>query len=440
MSQLVATTAMSGMRAVGSHADRSLFRVQSLLDREFGDGLTFTLADPVPRRDGAGIDWYTETEEKLTRLTTVDPDLAALHRQRLRRELADIAEKAAEYETRNEAVWISTASALRSAASHPGDNYVWIAGDPSSLRPKMIITGWGYEIYVPTHGVSGIVAPIQDVDFGQKAAVDNTPGDGPELAPSEPPIRLRRRPSWGTARLGLLLPLLLWLLAISLALAIGWRLIPACGIRLPGGGEIYGFGGGEFCKQLGNPAFDAGKAQNRGLKTELAGLEQKLRDFIATCTPTPDPPSEEQQASDAARDAAKEALDEKGIKQNSDETTLTLIWHTKNDLDIQAICPNGDVVRIREAMCNGKVDFDDNGSGSGPAPLIDDPVEHLTWKTANMMPGTYKVLVVHFGNSSRSVPSDFTAILQQGDVYKEAKGRSIYKDAEPMEVMQFEVP
>lgn len=443
MSQLISTTAMSGMRAIGAHADRSLVRVQSLLDREFKGGLSFALADPVPRHDGAGIDWYVETEEKLTRLTNLDSDPASIHRQRLRDDFARLAEKAAEYETRKETVWISTASALRSAATYPGEDYVWVAGDPSSPLSKVVITGWGYEAYTPTHGVSGIVARMQTASIGADASNgtdERSPAAEPDLPPHEPRFRTGQKPSSGQHWHGFLLPLVLWLLAISLALAIGWRLIPACGVRLPGGVEIYGFGGGEFCRRLGDPAFDAGKAQNKAQTTALASLERKLREFIATCAPTPAAPAADELASDAARNTAKEALEEIGIRQNLDETTLTLIWHSKNDLDIQAICPDGQLVKVGEPLCRGKVDHDDNGSASGSSPLIDDPVEHLTWKTTDMMPGTYKVLVRHYQNPSRLVPSEFSVILQRGDVYEEVKGRSTYQDLKPMEIMQFEVP
>jgi hypothetical protein len=45
------------MRPVGSPAERTLPRLLAVLEREFPEGVGLTLAEPVHRRDGAGVDW-----------------------------------------------------------------------------------------------------------------------------------------------------------------------------------------------------------------------------------------------------------------------------------------------------------------------------------------------------------------------------------------------
>jgi hypothetical protein len=433
---------MSGIRAVGSHADRSLFRVQSLLDREFKGRLSFSLADSVPRKDGAGIDWYTETEEKLTRLTSLNPERAAIHRSRLYHDLERIRAAASGYEARKDAIWISTAAALRNAVSFPSEDYIWIVGDSAAPAAPLVITGWGYEGYTPPHGVSGIVgrmptnaAIVQTPQTPQTPNEGTRGSDGAQATMPRGQVQPGRKGGpWNWPWLGLMLPLMLWLLAISLALTTALWLLPACGIRLPGGVEVYGFGQGTYCRQLKNVALGAVQIQNVALVAERETLKSMVKDRARTCTPPP-----QLSASNEAKNTAKEALERLGIEQHDDETTVTLIWHNKNDLDIQTRCPDGTIVNVLQPVCGGIVDHDDNGSGSGQSPLTDTPVEHLTWKTSAMMPGQYKILVNHFNIQSQQDDSDFTAILQQGTIYKEIKGTAKFKARKPVEVMQFEV-
>lgn len=430
MSQFVATTSLSDMRALGSQADRSLYRVEGILERAFKGRLSFSLADPIPRKDGAGIDWYTESDELLTKLTALPQDTAEFHRRKLAADMTDIRKLADAYKARKEPSWLAMAAALKSAMTYPGDGNVWIAGDASSASSKAIITGWGYEAYVPQSGVSRIVGRVPTTDSAVRVVFADA---ADSLAEQAKPVSNRNREiqPW---TMGWLLPFLLWVLVIGLALAIGWRLIPACGIRIPFAGQIiYGFGDGANCRQNPNPILTSTTATSQSLQAQAKELGTKLRKFVQTCVAN-------HSESDAAKKTAQEALERTGIAQNDDETTITLIWHNRNDIDIQALCPDGNLARVANDACGGHVDHDDNGSGSGPSPLVDNPVEHLTWKTADMMPGRYKVLVRHYSNSSQDADTDYTAVLQRGNEYRRASGRSRYGSQQAVEVMSFDVP
>jgi hypothetical protein len=158
--------------------------------------------------------------------------------------------------------------------------------------------------------------------------------------------------------------------------------------------------------------------------------------------PTPPPVVTETPVApvDAAKQAAQTALAKTGISQNDKETTVTLIWHNENDLNIQVKCPKGKLVKINKPGCGAHVDFDDNGSGSGGYNLVKKPVEHLTWGSATMSRGRYTLYVEHFNNPAETAgdDTDFTVVFQQGATYKELKGRSRY--LERVQVMTFDVP
>jgi uncharacterized protein YfaP (DUF2135 family) len=64
-----------------------------------------------------------------------------------------------------------------------------------------------------------------------------------------------------------------------------------------------------------------------------------------------------------------------------------LSWNTIDDLDIQAICPNGDKIYYSQKhKCGGVLDVDRNAGAK-----TNTPVENIVWQTPAA--GPYKVLV-----------------------------------------------
>ena len=145
MSQFITTSPLLNMRPVGTAAERSLPRLEAILQREFKGRISLRLAEPVARRDGAGIDWYVDDDDPLTQLVGLPDELSAYYRNRLKAEIATISAAAADYEIRNDPAAKATAAALRNAICYPGDDNVWVQGDAPSGKATIVLTAWGYE-------------------------------------------------------------------------------------------------------------------------------------------------------------------------------------------------------------------------------------------------------------------------------------------------------
>ncbi|MBY3432763.1 hypothetical protein HFN89_01055 [Rhizobium laguerreae] len=354
------------------------------------------LAEPVVQENGAGIDWYVEIDDQITQLTNLSSDVADYHRRRLQLDIDRIREAADAYETRGGSSGRIHANTLRVATTFPGEDCIWIAGDISSPTAPIIITGWGYEAYKAERGISEITkyAALPRTETAVVQPVTNDyPGEKTSVAMA-----------WRWPLLGLL--------GLALLLASGFLLIPDCGLRMPGGSVLYGWRGENHC--VAEAPTDIPIAIPRDVANE--------------------PPK------DVARDFAQTALKKTGITQNDGETTVTLVWSNMNDLDIQARCPDGTLVKISASVCGAHVDYDDNGTGSGAYHLVKNPVEHLTWGSARMAKGKYTLYVEHYDNPASTArnETDFTVVLQRGTHYKEVKGRSKY--SRRVEVTSFDVP
>jgi hypothetical protein len=400
MSQLVVTTKQTGVRHIGARADRSVFRIQRLLEKEFDGNSCFVLAEPVVHHSGTGIDWYVETDDHVIPLAKLHPDVANYHRHRLQLDIERIRKAADAYEARNDEAGRSFANTLRVATTFPGNHSIWIAGDSSSPTAPIIVTEWGYEAHAEERGVSQISThsafPNIDTIASRQDLIT-------EIQDTSSSVRGARHRLWPL----LLLPLL------ALGLAIGFLLIPDCGLRMPWGSVVHGWQGGTDC------------------------VVKKT--VIAAKTVVPPPPVAQSAPEDPAKKAAQSALKKTGIVQKANETAVTLIWHNRNDLDIQAHCPDDTTVAINKPYCGAYVDYDDNGSGSGTHRLVDDPVEHLTWGKSKMIKGRYTLIVEHFPNEASTADkvTEFTVIFQQGTTYKQVKGWS--RPFTKVEVLNFDV-
>ncbi|RWX59880.1 hypothetical protein [Mesorhizobium sp. M2A.F.Ca.ET.039.01.1.1] len=410
MSQFFATTELSLMRPLGSTAERSVHRMQAVLSREFPNGIGLELAEPVPRKDGAGIDWYTEREEPLVRMTALPQETADAYRARLRQAVDAVLRAAAAREARGDPASRSTVTALRYAVTYPAEENVWVSEGDGTL----VLTAWGYESHSgKTSGGGTITAPT-----------DRIPQ--PEGKVEEPPRSPAARP-WGP-----LARALMWLVPIALAAAVAWLLLPACGVNLPFGVTAFGKGGGAYCALAAPlPEVDQASARTQELMAESAVLEEQLRRHLNSCQPAqPTAPPRDSAAVDADK-----LLKEKGITMTAGETAVTLTWDGPSDLDLYVTCPDGQVIPLGGNHCGGQHRLDMNISGDQPH-----SVENVTWGDQSPPPGHYEIGVRPY-RLRENGGTDFTVILKRGQSEKTGRGHAAQESRTAIQkVLEFDVP
>jgi hypothetical protein len=406
MSQRITTTSLVGLREIGTPAERSLPRVEEVMRRALQGKISLVLAEPIPRSDGRGIDWYTEHEEPLTRLNSLPPEQADYYRGRLRADIAAMAAATAEFEARGDRAARATAGAIRAAMTYPGDDHVWLAGDIASGKVAIILTSWGYDTNVDT--------PPLPPDIQKPGTPKEEPVglSGAGSGGTEVPIVRTARPPADWRRY---VSSFLWLLALLLPLAIAWVLIPACGVRVPFADRfIFGKGDGLYCRQLQNPQLVAGQGETQRLTTEVAAVTDKVKTKIAQCVP-PEPP-----AQPLAEDAQRLENQTNVAPIDPNENSVSLTWNNRNDLDLYIVCPDGNRVPLGGNGCGFKHEVDMNMGGSN---LVSNPVEYIRQQSDHLMPGTYKVEVVYFSQNDQTPAStDFVVTLRRDGRMRQIRG------------------
>lgn len=415
MSQFVASTTLSLMRSLGSTAERSVHRLQAVLGREFPKGIGLELAEPVPRKDGSGIDWYTERDEPLVRLTDLPPETASVYKARLDQSVRSVLRAAAAHEARTDPSARSTATALRNAVTFPDDENVWVSGDSDGSDGVLVLTAWGYEKHDAETSGRGQIAEV---------ARDRPPTAPVPDAAVELPVR-SARPFWWRS----IARRLLWLVPIALAAATAWLLLPACGLVLPFGVTAFGKGGGAYCALASlPPAVDRASLRTQELMSEEAVIEEQLRRHLNSCQPAP--PARDQAAIDA-----DEILKEKGITQTPDETSVTLKWDGPSDLDLYVKCPDGEVIPLGGSHCGARHRLDMNVPGDQPR-----SVENVTWGDQPLLPGHYEIAVRPY-TLRENGGTDFSVILKRGQKEETIPGHvSQGSTTDSLKVMEFDVP
>ncbi len=416
------------MRPVGSPAERSLPRLQAILEREFKGKIGLRLAEPVPRADGAGIDWYTESDDQLTQLTSLHEELVDYYKKRLQSEVSVISGAAGKYEARNDQASRTTAAALRNAICHPGDDFVWLGGDVASGKATIILTAWGYEPRSSELTGSHVINRRERIfPATQQVVIDQhqpQEGDAAPSSGSSVPASVVTSPaprSW----LGILSSML-WVLALLLPFVIGWMLLPACGVRVPfSGSYVFGFGDGAYCRQIVDPQIEARQTEGSALAAELASVTDQVKTKAMQCAPVDEAPVDE----------ARKRITNAGVEINPNETTISLIWNNLNDLDLHIICPDGTIIKPGNRLaCGGKFDIDQNAET-----ITETPVEHISFGQS-MMPGRYSVLVKYFLRKSPTESTPFDVILQQKGKDPVVQNGIARMQHEEQSVLEFTVP
>lgn len=438
MSQFISTTALLEMRPVGTPADRSLPRLEAILARDFKEKLSIRLAEPIERRDGAGIDWYIENENDapIVRLTDLSDELVVYYKKRLDGDVATISAAIDQYETRTDAAARSTASALRSAIRYADESNLWVMGDVKTGSASIVLTAWGYEPRTSPLAGNNVIHRREKVfPASAQVVIDQSPTimETSQTLPQSGPVVVQQPRNWLN-----MLSSILWVAALVLPFIIGWYLLPACGVKVPfTQSYVYGWGGGEFCRQIANPQLEAGRTQETALNLDFVSVQQQLMAKIGECVITP--PVEA-----AAPTSTDEALIQaEGLQVDPNETSVSLTWANENDLDLIIICPDGKELRPGATGTNscGFTSEIDKNAGK----LSSDPVEYMK-RTGQLQSGTYKVLVRYYSNNDPTkLQNDFTVSLRRNGLRREIHGttsdqKPIVGEKEYVYVTEFTVP
>jgi hypothetical protein len=115
----------------------------------------------------------------------------------------------------------------------------------------------------------------------------------------------------------------------------------------------------------------------------------------------------------------KQRLERLGGKFEGVDLRATLVWNTRDDLDLHCKTPSGEVISFRNkrGRCNGYLDVDRNVHGEDPK-----PVENIRWEEGKTPTGTYEFWVNLFRYHESRGPVDFTLHLDNGGEMSEIQG------------------
>ncbi len=112
---------------------------------------------------------------------------------------------------------------------------------------------------------------------------------------------------------------------------------------------------------------------------------------------------------------------EAGGQHQDVDVRVSLLWNTRDDLDLHVIAPSGERVFYRNdaSRCGGRLDVDRNVGGTTRT-----PVENIRWARGSAPTGEYRVLVQNFAYKEPGrKPVDFTVEIVNGGRVDRHQGR-----------------
>lgn len=114
-------------------------------------------------------------------------------------------------------------------------------------------------------------------------------------------------------------------------------------------------------------------------------------------------------------------LERAGGRFKDVDLRATLIWHTRDDLDLYCKTPSGEVIHYarKRGQCSGELDVDRNVHGEDPK-----PVENIRWAEGTAPRGTYEFWVQLYGyhESRQGSEIPFELHLDNGGEISEVSG------------------
>jgi hypothetical protein len=404
------------MRPVGAEAERYFVRLTALVERHLSARHAAVFADPVPVRDGSGIDWYTSSEGDILPISQLDLEDGARVRGELAGIFADLRATAETLDASGASNAQKTAAVLRNAAVLPGDQSIFAVRDGKDLRP--LVVGWGYEnqdaaaahqFNVSAFGrAKPVIAPAP-------AAYSSPPGGATvraagTVAPTDAGLSAAGEQVVARRRFVHLLPLVPALLSFVLFAVIVALLIPACGLRTPFGTISFGFPGGYACS--GTPVAASGPilgGDRQALQQELAMLQQAYNGRRLECAVAP-PATPPATAVPPALPEQTQRFDER-VDQRG-EAQITLIWDGSDDLDLWLQCPDQKSIYFgNRNACGGTLDIDQNADNR----VSPKPIENITFPSGLVQPGEHRIGVQLYKSKSGQFPIPFQVRIRDGN-------------------------
>ncbi len=232
----VATRSASGLRAQGTGGQTALSAYQTIdhyLRRALSPAHADLFAEPNVAGQGGAIDWYSEVAATVPPqpLTAVPPERGAALYARLATLVNDIRARAEELRNSSRQSDRLLGQLLLLALEVPGEDCIYAIGD----QPVLIFWGHLADVPMPQSGViDRMIAASRKTKVAPAASAATPAAEvAATAAAAVMPVALAAKPPryrW--------LPPVLWSVFTVLCVVIGFELLRACGLGLPGQDDV----------------------------------------------------------------------------------------------------------------------------------------------------------------------------------------------------------
>ena len=248
--------------------------------------------------------------------------------------------------------------------------------DPQKKVYFPVVIAWAGSFKYNDTNKNGILTGIDPIPAGDSL---QSVGRGPDIIPIK--TFYKSKSFWGL--------FILWLLIFVLALIIAFKLIPSCGL-----GKYFSNCGVTSVSTNARELYFDNLSKQLTIKNNLC-----LSPIVKVETSMPPEeievlPPEEIEVPEITTSTTPE-IDERleELDANRSELMVSLIWNTKEDLDLSITCPSGGTVKhsnkTKQQNNCGDLDVDANVNRKGVI-ITDHPIEHILLKPSS---GTFEIEV-----------------------------------------------